>query len=123
MISDCVVVEASGNEKLESGCQRGTDCKRRSSTKDTRSRVTVTDIPEETREGEQITACLAFLPSDVKDLSSTGCECYFVNDSNYWLFFSYMSRERNSWKVVTVAAWNPTPKSSWKSSGKNNSMR
>ncbi len=52
----------------------------------------------ETLEGEQITACLAYLPVDSKNLSTTSYECYFVNDSNYFLYFNYMSRENNAWK-------------------------
>ena len=52
----------------------------------------------ETPEGEQITACLAYLPMDSKNLSTTAYECYFVNDSNYFLYFNYMSRENNAWK-------------------------
>lgn len=52
----------------------------------------------ETPEGEQITACLAYLPMDCKNLSTTAYECYFVNDSNYFLYFNYMSRENNAWK-------------------------
>jgi hypothetical protein len=53
---------------------------------------------EETPEGEQITACLAYLPTDVKQLTTTTYECYFVNDSNYYLFFNYMCRENNTWR-------------------------
>ena len=60
------------------------------------SKHTVTT--EETPEGEQITACLAYLPMDSKNLSTTAYECYFVNDSNYFLYFNYMSRENNVWK-------------------------
>ncbi len=52
----------------------------------------------ETPEGEQITACLAYLPVDSKNISTTSYECYFVNDSNYFLYFNYMSRENNAWK-------------------------
>ncbi|MDI9522936.1 MAG: DUF2027 domain-containing protein [Bacteroidota bacterium] len=52
----------------------------------------------ETPEGEQITACLAYLPMDSKNISTTAYECYFVNDSNYFLYFNYMSRENNAWK-------------------------
>ena len=77
MISDCVVVEASGNEKLGQVAEKEElIAKDESVQKTPEARVTVTDIPEETREGEQITACLAFLPSDVKNLSSTGYECF-----------------------------------------------
>ena len=111
MISDCVVVEASGNEKLGQVAEKEElIAKDESVQKTPEARVTVTDIPEETREGEQITACLAFLPSDVKNLSSTGYECYFVNDSNYWLFFNYMSRENNSWKSRYSGSVEPNTK-------------
>ena len=99
LISDCVVVEPSGNEKME---QVSVD---ELSTNESESdeyapeaKIFSTDIPEETREGEEITACLAYLPIDIKNISTTNYECYFVNDSNYWLFFNYMSRENNSWK-------------------------
>ena len=55
------------------------------------------DGPEETLSGEKITACLVYLPTDIKKLSTTTFECFFVNDSNYYLFINYMSRTNNSW--------------------------
>lgn len=51
----------------------------------------------ETKEGELITACLAYLPIDVKSLNTTGYECYLVNDSNYYLTYNYMSRFDLGW--------------------------
>lgn len=60
---------------------------------------TLEETPEETPEGEQITACLAWLPMDIKNLSSTNYECYFVNDSNYYLFFNYMTPDGDSYKI------------------------
>ena len=99
MISECVIVEASGNEKMGQAPENEElSAKEQLPHDKPEVKVSNTDLPEETREGEQITACLAFLPSDMKNLSTTGYECYFVNDSNYWLFFNYMSRENNSWK-------------------------
>lgn len=56
------------------------------------------DEPEEVLGGEKITTCLLYLPMDVKALSTTNFECFFVNDSNYYLFVNYMSRTNNSWK-------------------------
>ena len=53
--------------------------------------------PEETAEGERLNVCLAYLPTDPKAIQQCGYEAYFVNDSNYYLFFNYMSRENNSW--------------------------
>src|SRR5690554_702355 len=66
--------------------------------------------PEETLEGEQLTACLAYLPMEIKNLSSTSYECYFVNDSNYYLYFNYMSRENNSWKSRHTGLVEPNTK-------------
>lgn len=60
-------------------------------------------IPEEkeeiveTKEGEQITACLAYLPIDIKKINTTDYECYLVNDSNYYLYYNYMSRAESGW--------------------------
>ena len=55
------------------------------------------DEPEEVLGGEKITTCLLYLPMDIKALSTTNFECFFVNDSNYYLFVNYMSRKNNSW--------------------------
>ncbi len=52
---------------------------------------------EETPEGERLNIYLAYLPVDPKAFQRTGYEAYFVNDSNYYLLFNYMSRSNNSW--------------------------
>ena len=51
----------------------------------------------ETKEGEQLTVCLAYLPVDIKQLSTTSYETYLINDSNYYLSYAYMSRADNGW--------------------------
>ena len=101
LVSECVVVEAAENERL-SNFDNTADIDERD--------IPVKGLPiipekdykedevEETPEGDRITACLVFLPTDEKSLSSTSFECYFVNDSNYYLFFNYMNRENNSWQ-------------------------
>lgn len=55
--------------------------------------------PIETPEGEKINLTLAYEPADIKKLSSTTFDTYLVNDSNYYLYFSYLtrSRENDSW--------------------------
>ncbi|WP_099464279.1 DUF2027 domain-containing protein [Parabacteroides provencensis] len=57
----------------------------------------VEDVPEETIEGERLNIYLAYLPLEPKSIQQTGYEAYFVNDSNYYLFFNYMNRLNNSW--------------------------
>lgn len=51
----------------------------------------------ETKEGELLTVCLAFLPIDIKNLSGSGYECYLINDSNYYLSFNYLSKTGSGW--------------------------
>jgi len=64
----------------------------------------------ETAEGERITACLAYLPTDIKNLSTSSYECYFVNDSNYALFYNYMSQENDAWKSRRYGSIEPNTK-------------
>jgi len=98
LITECVVVEAAGNEKMGQAPEKEVVVTEKKGDNKPVAKVVEREAAEETREGEQITACLAYLPADVKTLSSTTYECYFVNDSNYWLFFNYMSRENNTWR-------------------------
>lgn len=54
-------------------------------------------VPEETKEGEQLSVLLAYLPIDIKSLSTTAFECYLINDSNYYLSYNYLSRTDDGW--------------------------
>lgn len=56
----------------------------------------------ETPEGEKLNLVLAFVPADLKALSSTNWESYIINDSNYWLSFVLMShgREEKNWSLL-----------------------
>lgn len=52
----------------------------------------------ETTEGERLNIYLAYLPLEPnKVMQGNGYEVYFINDSNYYLFFNYMNRQNNSW--------------------------
>ncbi|MDO4755033.1 MAG: DUF2027 domain-containing protein [Parabacteroides sp.] len=52
----------------------------------------------ETAEGERLNIYLAYLPLEPnKVMQGSGYEAYFINDSNYYLFFNYMNRQNNSW--------------------------
>lgn len=67
-------------------------------------------IIEETKEGEQITVCLAYLPTDIKQINTTSYECYLVNDSNYFLSYNYMSRNDDGWRSRSTGAIEPNTK-------------
>lgn len=43
----------------------------------------------ETKEGETLSVYLAFIPQDIKNISTTSFDTYLVNDSNYFLYYSY----------------------------------
>lgn len=51
----------------------------------------------ETAGGDRLNIYLAYLPMDIKDLGHSSYETFLVNDSNYYLFFNYMSRQNNAW--------------------------
>ena len=72
--------------------------------------VTFRAKPEERKGGDKLSAYLAFVPMDVKELSQTRFETYFVNDSNYYMRFVYMTAENNSWQVRYTAEVEPNTK-------------
>ena len=67
-------------------------------------------MPEERKGGEQLSAYLAFVPIDVKELMNTRFETYFINDSNYYMRFTYLSSESNSWHLRATAEVEPNTK-------------
>lgn len=90
LIRECVVIEPA------------TELQVRQSVKTTPEIQVKQEEPEpiviqETKEGEQVTICLAYLPLDSKQLNTTSYECYLVNDSNYFLSYNYMSRGMDGW--------------------------
>ncbi|GHT14208.1 mannonate oxidoreductase [Bacteroidia bacterium] len=51
----------------------------------------------ETSGGDRLNVYLAYLPMDIKLVGKCNYETFLVNDSNYYLFFNYMSRKNNAW--------------------------
>lgn len=67
--------------------------------------------PVEERKGGNVLNCyLAFVPINVKDFSNTRFECYFVNDSNYHVHFTYLQADGVTWKLHYVAEVEPNTK-------------
>ncbi len=55
------------------------------------------DLPIlETPEGEKINLVIAYEPKDIRQLSSTSFDTYLVNDSNYYLYFAYITRPKDT---------------------------
>ena len=97
LINECIVVQPIGNKKLEDVKVKEEDLDAKSATNAPQIAAISNEETEETLGGEKITTCLMYLPTDIKALSTTNFECFFVNDSNYYLFVNYMNRTNNSW--------------------------
>ena len=65
---------------------------------------------EERKGGDLLAAYLAFVPIDIKNMSSTNFETYFVNDCNYFMRFNYLVAEGNSWRLHYTAEAEPNTK-------------
>lgn len=65
---------------------------------------------EESKGGNLLSCYLAFVPMDMKDMTHTRFESYFVNDSNYYVRFTYLSAEGNSWKLKSSMEVEPNTK-------------
>ena len=61
----------------------------------------------ETAEGEVLNAFLAFFPKDIKRLETSGYECYLVNDSNYFLFYNFVTGEDNNRRSIANGTIEP----------------
>ena len=65
---------------------------------------------EERRGGDKLSAYLAFVPMDVKELSDTRFESYLINDCNYYLRYVYMTAEVTSWAIRSTGEVEPNTK-------------
>lgn len=74
------------------------------------SKVTFRAPAEERKGGNALSAYLAFVPIDIKEVTRTRFEAYFVNDSNYYLQYSYLIAEGNSWTLRAHGEAEPNTK-------------
>jgi len=72
--------------------------------------VTFRPPVEERKGGDTLAAYLAFVPIDIKAMTTTNFETYFVNDSNYYMRFTYLWAEGNSWRLRFTAEVEPNTK-------------
>lgn len=72
--------------------------------------VTFKSQVEERKGGDKLSAYLAFVPVDIKEVSTTTFEAYFVNDSNYYMHYTYLSAEGSEWKLRGTGEVEPNTK-------------
>lgn len=53
---------------------------------------------------------MAYVPQDIKAISSTGFDAYLVNDSNYFVDYLYLSAEGKSWTLRSRGTVKPNMK-------------
>lgn len=70
----------------------------------------VTYRPMERKEGDILNAFLAFVPKNIRQISSTEFEAYLVNDSNYSMYYTVMSREGNTYSLRDSGQMEPNTK-------------
>lgn len=64
----------------------------------------------EMRGGDVLNVYLAFVPVDIKAVSTTPFESYLVNDSNYSLYYTYLCAEGKAWSVIGHGLVEPNTK-------------
>ena len=64
----------------------------------------------EMKGGDVLNVYLAFVPEDIKAVSTTPFETYLVNDSNYYLYYTYLSAEGKAWTVRSHGLVEPNTK-------------
>ena len=72
--------------------------------------ITFKAKPEERKGGDKLSAFLAFVPMNVKELMQTRFETYLVNDSNYYLRYTYLTAEGTAWQVRAEGEIEPNTK-------------
>lgn len=92
LIRECVVIEPANDAQVRQPVKPTLEIQQKAAGK-----IDIDYKVEETKEGELLSVYLAYLPVDIKSLSTTDFECYLVNDSNYYLSFNYMNRTDNGW--------------------------
>ncbi len=64
----------------------------------------------EIRGNDVLNVYLAYVPQDVKAISSTAFDAYLVNDSNYFIDYLYLSAEGKSWTLRSRGTIKPNMK-------------
>jgi hypothetical protein len=72
--------------------------------------ITFQPKPKERKGGELLNVCLAFVPEDSRELSSTRFEAYLINDSNYFVSIVLSNNEGAAWHLRWQGTMEPNTK-------------
>ena len=107
-VRECVVIETDDyniNRKPAAAPKKAEE-----PAKPVKPEIPVLQRRPEMRGGDVLNVFLAFVPEDVKAISSTAFEAYLVNDSNYYLYYTYLSAEGKAWKTRSHGLAEPNTK-------------
>lgn len=74
----------------------------------------------ETPEGEKLNIWLAYVPEDRQHLQDSRYDAYLVNDSNYFLYYTYLNRTEAGWHTRQAGIIEPNIKLHLEEFGKEN---
>ncbi len=72
--------------------------------------ITFVKQAQERMGGNKLSAYLAFVPINIKDVTNTRFEAYLVNDSNYYMNYTYLVAEGNAWTLKSKGVIDPNTK-------------
>ena len=107
-IRECVVIETDDyNMKRKPGSSTP---KTEGPVKLVKPEMPVIQRQPEVRGGDTLNVFLAYVPEDPKAMMTTPFEAYLVNDSNYYLYYTYLSAEGKAWKTRSHGLVEPNTK-------------
>ena len=107
-IRECVVVETDDyNMKREPASPKSRE---EEPVKLVKPEIPAVQRQPEMRGGDTLNVCLAYVPEDVKAMTVTPFDAYLVNDSNYYLYYAYLSAEGKAWKTRSHGLVEPNTK-------------
>ena len=107
LVKECVVVETDDYNVPLKTAQKPALPEKEEEEEDSRP---VTYRAPEIRGNDVLNVFLAFVPQDLKAISSTSFDAYLVNDSNYFVDYLYLSAEGKSWTLRSRGTVKPNMK-------------
>lgn len=94
LAKDCVVIDTD-DYNLKSKAAAAPSPKVEEPAKPTKPEIV--SRPAEVRGGDVLNVMLAFVPQDIKAVNTTLFDAYLVNDSNYYLYYTYLNADGKAW--------------------------
>ena len=95
-IRECVVIETDDYNMRRKPTSSAP--KQEGPAKPVKPEMPVIQRQPEVKGGDTLNVFLAYVPEDAKAMMTTPFETYLVNDSNYYLYYTYLSAEGKAWK-------------------------